>query len=55
MMRNPNLWSVFSNSEKFFFKEDRFGGFKKNHSEEKKVVPIVPESDSDSTNVKVRR
>ena len=28
-MRNPNLWSVFSNSENYFFKEDRFGGFKK--------------------------
>ena len=27
MMRNPNVWSVFSNSESFFFKEDRFGGF----------------------------
>ena len=37
MMRNPNLWSVFSNSEKIFLKEDRFGGFKKNHSLAEKI------------------
>ena len=29
VMSNPNLCSVFSNSEKFFLREDRFGGFKK--------------------------
>ena len=29
MIRNPNLWSVFSNSKKISPKEDRFGCFKK--------------------------
>ena len=29
-MRNLSLWLVFSNSEIFFLKEARFGGFKKN-------------------------